>query len=102
MGLACTGTYKLPLCEVVEWEVALTKRVGMTESTPLKVPFGQVPRTHRRATKLSQDDFADRIKTHRAYYSAIERGEKNITLVTLHRIAEGFGVSMSALLTDGG
>ena len=39
---------------------------------------------------------------HRAYYSAIERGEKNITLVTLHRIAEGFGVSMGALLADVG
>jgi transcriptional regulator with XRE-family HTH domain len=35
---------------------------------------------------------------HRAYYSASERGEKNITLVTLHRIARGFGVSMSTLL----
>ena len=37
---------------------------------------------------------------HRAYYSAIERGEKNVTLVTLHRIAQGFGVGMSQLLAD--
>jgi transcriptional regulator with XRE-family HTH domain len=37
---------------------------------------------------------------HRAYYSAIERGEKNITLGTLHRIAQGFSVSMSQLLVD--
>ncbi|KZC23992.1 transcriptional regulator [Rhodanobacter thiooxydans] len=74
----------------------------MTKPTPLAVRLGQVLRVHRQAAKLSQDDFADRIKMHRAYYSAIERGEKNITLVTLHRIAEGFGVNMSALLTDVG
>ncbi len=37
---------------------------------------------------------------HRAYYSAIERGEKNITLTTLQRVAHGFGVSMSSLLID--
>lgn len=74
----------------------------MTKPTPLAVQLGRVLRAHRQATRLSQDDFADRIKMHRAYYSAIERGEKNITLVTLHRIAEGFGVSMSALLADVG
>lgn len=66
------------------------------------VQLGQVLRTRRRATKPCQGDFVDRIKMHQAYYSVIERGEKNITLVTLHRIAEGFGVSMSALLADVG
>lgn len=74
----------------------------MTKPIPLTVQLGRVLRAHRQAAKLSQDDFADRIKMHRAYYSAIERGEKNITLVTLQRIAEGFGVSMSVLVADVG
>jgi transcriptional regulator with XRE-family HTH domain len=34
---------------------------------------------------------------HRAYYSAIERGEKNITLDTLLRVADGLGISASDL-----
>jgi len=72
----------------------------MTKPTQLAVKLGQMLRTHRRTAGLSQDDFADRIQMHRAYYSAIERGEKNITLVTLHRIAQGFSVSMSQLLVD--
>jgi len=69
-------------------------------STPisLAVKLGQSLRAQRRAIGLSQDDFADRIHMHRAYYSAIERGEKNITLTTLQRVAQGFGVSMSSLL----
>jgi transcriptional regulator with XRE-family HTH domain len=34
---------------------------------------------------------------HRAYYSAIVRGEKTITLDTLLRVADGLGVSASDL-----
>ena len=59
--------------------------------------LGAVMRTYRKATKLSQDRFADQIDMHRAYYSAIERGEKNITLDTLLRVADGLGVNASDL-----
>ncbi|MBN8924885.1 MAG: transcriptional regulator [Rhodanobacter sp. 68-29] len=72
----------------------------MTKPTTLAVKLGQSLRAQRRVTGLSQDDFADRIHMHRAYYSAIERGEKNVTLTTLQRVAHGFGVSMSSLLKD--
>lgn len=54
----------------------------------------------RHQSGMSQDTFADTIDMHRAYYSAIERGEKNITLVTLQRVAVGLGVTMAALLRD--
>lgn len=56
----------------------------------------------RRRTELgdSQDRFADRISMHRAYFAAIERGEKNITLPTLVRVAGGLGCSSADLLRD--
>jgi transcriptional regulator with XRE-family HTH domain len=66
--------------------------------TPLAMRVGRAIRVMREATGLSQESFADSIDMHRAYYSAIERGEKNITLATLHRVAKGLGMSMSALL----
>jgi transcriptional regulator with XRE-family HTH domain len=59
---------------------------------------GQAMKRHRTAMGLSQDLFADRIQMHRAYYSAIERGEKNVTLPTLRRVAVGLGLTMSDLL----
>ena len=70
---------------------------------PMKKPtlaqrVGQAMRSHRTDMGLSQDLFADRIQMHRAYYSAIERGEKNVTLPTLQRVAVGLGVSISELL----
>jgi transcriptional regulator with XRE-family HTH domain len=62
--------------------------------------LGRNVRQHRLLTGLSQDNFADTIDMHRAYYSAIERGEKNVTLTTLHRVAVGLGAPMSELLRD--
>ena len=66
----------------------------------LAVQIGRAIRARREATGLSQDRFADHIEMHRAYYSAIERGEKNVTLPTLQRVTRGLGIRMSDLLQD--
>lgn len=72
------------------------------EPSVLTQRVGQAIRSHRTAKGLSQDDFADLIGMHRAYYAAIERGEKNITLVTMDRVARGLAVRLSKLLADSG
>lgn len=64
--------------------------------------LGSAIRTSRLATGWSQERFADAISMHRAYYSAIERGEKNITLGTLVRLANGLGLRPSELLASAG
>lgn len=68
----------------------------------IAIQLGRALRTRRQTAGMSQDDFADHIDMHRAYYAAIERGEKNVTLKTLKRVADGLRVSMSALLQDTG
>lgn len=64
--------------------------------------IGSAIRSRRTELGLSQERFADGIAMHRAYYSSIERGEKNITLATLVRLAEGLGVKPSFLLDSAG
>lgn len=59
-------------------------------------------RARRTALGYSQDSFADAIGMHRAYYSAIERGERNLTLQTMVRVAEGLEVKPSELLKAAG
>jgi len=59
-------------------------------------------RRRREEKSISQEAFADLLGMHRTYYSAIERGERNITLNTLARIAEGLGVRLSLLFSDAG
>jgi DNA-binding XRE family transcriptional regulator len=46
----------------------------------------------------SQEDFAARCGLHRTYVGAVERGERNITLNTLDRIAKALKVEPVALL----
>jgi len=50
--------------------------------------------------KWSQEECAEKCGLHRTYIGAIERGERNITLTTLDRIAAAFGISAVDLLTE--
>ncbi|MDD4066913.1 MAG: helix-turn-helix transcriptional regulator [Clostridia bacterium] len=52
----------------------------------------------RTNAQYSQESFADKIGVHRTYMGAIERGEKNITILTAQKIANGLGISISELL----
>lgn len=51
-------------------------------------------------TTDSQENFAKRLKMHRTYYSAIERGEKNVTLETILRIAFELGIALQDLFEE--
>ncbi|UZW60267.1 helix-turn-helix domain-containing protein [Lysobacter enzymogenes] len=68
----------------------------------LQLRLGAAIRQRRMALGLSQEGFADAIKMHRAYYSKIERGERNLTLMTLLKVASGLGTKPSQLLRDVG
>jgi transcriptional regulator with XRE-family HTH domain len=73
----------------------------MDEAT-LQTMLGAAIRERRTGLGLSQEAFADLITMHRAYYSKVERGEKNLTLQTIWRVTQGLGVKPSQLLKDAG
>ncbi|OFS93308.1 transcriptional regulator [Stenotrophomonas sp. HMSC10F06] len=58
-------------------------------TTPLLQQLGRALRDRRLAAGYSQEGFADLIGMHRTYYSAIERGEKNLQLDTLQKVCVG-------------
>jgi transcriptional regulator with XRE-family HTH domain len=62
--------------------------------------IGAAIRKHREGQGYSQEGYADKIRMHRTYYSAIERGEQNMTLQTLEKICKGLGVRMWEVLRD--
>jgi transcriptional regulator with XRE-family HTH domain len=55
-------------------------------------------RAYRQAQGLSQEAFADVLEVHRTYMGGIERGERNLTLKSLERIAAKIEVDPLALL----
>lgn len=62
--------------------------------------LGEALRARRKAAGFSQESYADHIQMHRTYYSAIERGEKNLQLDTLQRICSGLGCKIWEVLKD--
>ena len=72
------------------------------DKVTLQMKLGAAVRARREALQFSQDTFADEIGMHRAYYSAIERGERNVTLHTIARVAAGLGVTLSELMHTAG
>ncbi len=59
---------------------------------------GRNLRSHRQARGLSQEAFADELGVHRTYMGGLERGERNLTLKSLERLAESLGVEVQELL----
>lgn len=53
----------------------------------LQRAVGRNLRAHRQALGLSQEAFADVVGVHRTYMGGLERGERNLTLRSLERIA---------------
>jgi transcriptional regulator with XRE-family HTH domain len=61
---------------------------------------GRNLRRYRTAHGYSQEGFADYLGVHRTYFGAVERGERNLTLQTLERIADVIGVEPQELLSE--
>lgn len=59
---------------------------------------GRNLRAYRLAKGLSQEAFADALGVHRTYMGGLERGERDLTLQTLERLAEEIGVEVEELL----
>jgi transcriptional regulator with XRE-family HTH domain len=64
----------------------------------LQHTVGRNLRAHRQQQGLSQEEFAEVLGVHRTYMGGIERGERNLTLKSLERIAERIGVDPLILL----
>ena len=69
-------------------------------SSRLQRRLGKAVRRLRHAQGLSQERFADLIGVHRTTMGRLERGDLNLTLETLERLAKGLGQRVSGLLLE--
>ena len=64
----------------------------------LLIKFGQKIRTERLKRGLSQEAFAAKAHVHRTYIARIERGESNVALLNIKKIADTLGVDLIELV----
>jgi transcriptional regulator with XRE-family HTH domain len=63
--------------------------------------FGNRVRALRERIGISQETLAARAGIHRTYIGGVERGERNISLKNIIRIAEALGVPPQRLFDEG-
>jgi transcriptional regulator with XRE-family HTH domain len=64
----------------------------------LQRTVGRNLRAYRQARGLSQEAFAELVGVHRTYMGGLERGERNLTLRSLERLARVLAVAPLDLL----
>jgi transcriptional regulator with XRE-family HTH domain len=66
----------------------------------LREKLGRTVRHLRTNKGFSQEGFADACQLHRTYIGSVERGETNISLDNLERIAATLGLPLSRLFSE--
>jgi transcriptional regulator with XRE-family HTH domain len=63
----------------------------------IRIRFGRAIRRVREEQEINQEEAAERCGLHRTYYSGVERGVRNLSLVNIERIARGLRMSLPDL-----
>lgn len=70
----------------------------MNSNKEILKQFGDRVREIRKERGLSQEQLSFMADLHRTYIGMIERGEKNITLINIEKIARAFDISINDLM----
>lgn len=66
--------------------------------TPTRKQLGAKVRKLRKRLGISQEELGFRAGLHRTYIGSIERGEQNVSIDNIHKLAKGLKVSPKELL----
>jgi transcriptional regulator with XRE-family HTH domain len=73
-------------------------RAGIVVETLLFL-LGEEIRSQRKARAMTQMDLADRCGLHVTFIGGVERGQRNISILSLEAIAKALGASMTELIS---
>ena len=65
----------------------------------IRIRFGRAIRRIREEQEINQEEAADRCGLHRTYYSGVERGIRNLSLINIEKIAKGLKTSLPEIFS---
>ena len=77
-----------------------SKPMTNADRSPVLKAFGQAVRECRSARGFSQEGFAHYCGLDRSYMGGVERGERNLSLYNVWRLANGLGLPVADLVQD--
>jgi transcriptional regulator with XRE-family HTH domain len=63
----------------------------------IRIRFGRAIRRIREEQGINQEEAAERCGLHRTYYSGIERGVRNVSLVNIEKVGKGLKTNLPRL-----
>lgn len=70
----------------------------MENEKELLIAFGAKVQQYRNKLGLSQEKFAEKANVHRTYIGTVERGETNLTLLNIYKLARALEISPKDLI----
>ncbi len=70
------------------------------QDTEILIAFGLRMRTYRQQKNMSQEELAEQTDLHRTYIGSAERGERNVSLINICKIARALDLPVSSLVAD--
>lgn len=70
----------------------------MARKDPVLVKLGKNLRAAREAKGWSQEELAFKAGVHRTYVGGVERGEYNVTILTLRRLTQTLGLAIQEVI----
>ena len=77
-----------------------TDTIYEMEKPKLLVQIGKKISAIRKTRDLSQESLADECNLHRTYIGSVERGERNISIISLKKICDALEVSLADLFEN--
>ena len=71
-----------------------------TQKRDAQLLFARNMRRTRLGLEMTQERLAERAELHPNYISSVERGERNISIRNIERIAKALGVTMAELVSE--
>ena len=72
----------------------------MIVNNSLLTAFGDALRASRKERGLSQEELAALASLDRSYVGGVERGERNVSLINLNKLARALNLTLAELLAD--
>jgi XRE family transcriptional regulator, regulator of sulfur utilization len=69
----------------------------VAERLPAQAALGRAVRRWRESRGLSQEELGYRAQLHRTFIGALERGERNVTIATMVKVANATEMTLSEL-----
>ncbi|UWJ21252.1 Regulatory protein (plasmid) [Bacillus cereus] len=69
------------------------------ENIDIKEQFGMSIKYYRNKKGISQEKLAEITGLHRTYISEVERGNRNVSLININKIATALDINVSDLFT---